>query len=154
MTRHLTHRRRALYLSVAMLAAGTVFIAPADADQRAADDLKKPSVTLRATPALGFAPLKVRIVADIKGGPDDYQDFYCASIEWDWADGTTSESSEDCSPYEAGKSAIQRRFTAEHTFRQGGQYDVAFRLKQKKKVVGLARAVVRVRTGLSEEDLD
>ena len=137
-----------------MLAAGTGFIAPADADQRAADDVKKPSVTLRATPALGFAPLKVRVVADIKGGPNDYEDFYCASIEWDWADGTTSESSEDCSPYEPGKSAIERRFSAEHTFRQGGQYDVAFRLKQKKKVVGLARAVVRVRTGISEEDLD
>jgi len=137
-----------------MLAAGTVFIAPAVADQRAADGVKKPSVTLRATPALGFAPLKVRVVADIKDGPNDYEDFYCASIEWDWADGTTSESSEDCSPWEAGKSAIQRRFTAEHTFRQSGQYDVAFRLKQKKKVVGLARTVVRVRTGLSEEDLD
>ena len=77
-----------------------------------------------------------------------------SAVEWDWADGTTSESSEDCAPYEAGKSTIPRRFSAEHTFRQGGQYDVAFRLKQKKKVVGLGKTVVRVRTGLSEEDFD
>jgi hypothetical protein len=91
------------------------------------------------------------MVADIQGGPNDYEDFYCASIEWDWADGTTSESSEDCDPYQAGKSTIQRRFSAEHTFRQGGQYDVTFRLKQKKKVVGFGRTIVRVRTGLDED---
>lgn len=127
---------------------------PADALQRASDENKKPSVALRATPPMGFAPLKVRVVADIRGGADDWADFYCASVEWDWADGTTSESSEDCDPYEEGKSTIRRRFTAEHTFRTGGDYDVAFRLKQKKRVVTLARAMVRVRAGLSEEDFE
>ena len=150
-TRIMIHRRRAVYLGVAALAAAMAIIAPANADQRAADDVKKPSVTLRATPALGFAPLKVRFVADIKGGSNDYEEFYCAAVEWDWTDGTTSESSEDCAPYEAGKSTFPRRFSAEHTFRQSGQYDVAFRLKQKKKVVGLGRTVVRVRAGLDED---
>ncbi len=148
----MTHRRRAVYLSVAALTVGLALGVPTNALQRAADDVKKPSVTLKATPPLGFAPLKVRIVADIKGGPDDYADFYCASVEWDWADGTTSEKSEDCAPYEAGKSRIERRFSAEHTFRQGGQFDVAFRLKQKNKVVGLGKAVVRVRTGFGDDD--
>jgi len=127
---------------------------PADALQRASDHNKKPSVALRATPPVGFAPLKVRVVAEIRGGADDWADFYCASVEWDWADGTTSESSEDCEPYQEGKSAIKRRFTAEHTFRTGGDYDVAFRLKQKKRVVSLTRAMVRVRAGLSEEDFE
>ena len=150
----MTQRRRAVYLSVAALTTGIALGAPANALQRAADDTKKPSVTLKATPPLGFAPLKVRIVADIKGGPDNYADFYCASVEWDWADGTTSEKSEDCDPYEPGKSTIERRFSAEHTFRQGGQYDVAFRLKQKNKIVGLAKAVIRVRSGLSEDDFE
>jgi hypothetical protein len=127
---------------------------PADALQRAPDENKKPSVALRATPPVGFAPLKVRVVADIRGGADDYEEFYCASVEWEWADGTTSESSEDCDPYEPGKSTIQRRFTAEHTFRTGGDYDVAFRLKQKKRVVSFTRTTVRVRAGLSEEDFE
>lgn len=146
------HRRRAVCLSVAALAAGLAVGNPADALQRASDDNKKPSVALRATPPLGFAPLKVRVVADIRGGANDYADFYCASVEWDWADGSTSENSEDCDPYETGKSAIQRRFTAEHTFRQGGEYDIAFRLKQKKRVVGLGRTMVRVRSGIDEFD--
>jgi hypothetical protein len=127
---------------------------PADALQRASEDNKKPSVALRATPPMGFAPLKVRVVADIRGGPDDWADFYCASVEWDWADGTTSESSEDCEPYQEGKSTITRRFTAEHTFRTGGDYDVAFRLKQKKRVVSHTKVIVRVRGGLSEEDFE
>lgn len=150
----MTHRRRAVCLSVAALAAGLALGNPADALQRASDENKKPSVALRATPPVGFAPLKVRVVADIRGGADDWADFYCASVEWDWADGTTSESSEDCEPYQEGKSTIQRRFTAEHTFRSGGDYDVAFRLKQKKRVVSMTRTMVRVRAGLSEEDFE
>jgi hypothetical protein len=149
----MSQRRRAgcfgfaLAIMLAMLAPDV----PADAGQRAAEDNKKPSVALKATPPVGFAPLKVRVAADLKGGSDDYEDFYCATVEWDWADGTTSGSSEDCNPYEPGKSKIQRRFSAEHTFRQGGEYDVVLRLKQKNRVVGYSKTTVRVRAGISED---
>jgi hypothetical protein len=151
----MTQRRRAgcLTFALATVLATLAPDVPADAGQRAAQDNKKPSVALRATPPVGFAPLKVRIVADLKGGADDYEDYYCATVEWDWADGTTSGSSEDCNPYEAGKSAIQRRFSAEHTFRQGGEYDVVFRLKQKSRVVAYSKAIVRVRAGI-QDDVD
>jgi hypothetical protein len=150
----MTHTTRAGCLTIAALATAFLSVAydaPADALQRGSDDNKKPSVAFRATPPVGFAPLKVRVVVDIRGGADDYADFYCASVEWDWADGTVSGSSEDCDPYQSGKSAIQRRFTAEHTFRQGGEYNIAFRLKQKSRVVGLARGTVRVRSGIDED---
>lgn len=145
----MTHRRSALCLIVATLATGTASSGPADAGQRASGD-KKPSVALKVTPPLGFAPMKVRATVDLKGGSNDYADYYCASVEWDWADGTVSSSNEDCEPYEAGKSTIQRRFTAEHTFRQGGEYDIAFRLKQKNRVVALSKTLVRVRSGIDE----
>jgi hypothetical protein len=125
---------------------------PVDAGQRASEEHKKPSVAFKATPPVGFAPLKVRVVVEIKGGRDDYADFYCASVEWDWSDGTISGSSEDCDPYEAGKSEIRRRFTAEHTFRQSGDYDVVFRLKQKNRMVGLAKGTVRVKSGIGDDD--
>jgi len=149
----MTQRRRAgcLTFALATVLATLAPDVPADAGQRAAQDNKKPSVALRATPPVGFAPLKVRVVADLKGGADDYEDYYCATVEWDWADGTTSGSSEDCNPYEAGKSAIQRRFSAEHTFRQGGEYDVVFRLKQKSRVVAYSKAMVRVRAGIQDD---
>lgn len=157
----MTHRRRAGCPTPAALATAlSVVLAvvigivasdvPADARQRAAEDNKKPSVALRATPPVGFAPLKVRVVADLRGGADDYEDFYCATVEWDWADGTTSGSSEDCNPYQPGKSRIQRRFSAEHTFRQGGEYDIVLRLKQKSRVVSYTKAMVRVRAGLQD----
>ncbi|MBI4266389.1 MAG: PKD domain-containing protein [Acidobacteria bacterium] len=114
------------------------------------DDDQKPSLSLRATPPVGFSPLRVRAATDIRGGSDDYQEFYCATVEWDWGDGTTSENSTDCEPYEAGKSTIRRRFTAEHVYRQQGNYRITFRLKQKTRVVGATTATVQVRGGAGE----
>jgi len=146
----MTHKTRAGCLSVAALATALVAGGPVNAGQRS-DDNKKPSVAFKATPPVGFAPLKVRVVVDLKGGADDYADFYCATVEWDWADGNISGSGEDCDPYQAGKSEIQRRFTAEHTFRQGGDYEIAFRLKQKSRVVAYSKGTVRVRAGINDD---
>lgn len=146
----MTHKTRAGCLSVAAFATALVAGGPVNAGQRS-DDNKKPSVTFKATPPVGFAPLKVRVVVDLKGGADDYADFYCATVEWDWADGNISGSGEDCDPYQAGKSEIQRRFTAEHTFRQGGDYEIAFRLKQKSRVVAYSKGTVRVRAGIYDD---
>jgi hypothetical protein len=111
-------------------------------------EAKKPSLSLRVSPPVGFSPLRARIVVDVRGGDDDYADFYCASTEWDWGDGTTSMSSEDCDPYEPGKSVIRRRFSIEHVFDQAGSFRVTFRLKQKNRVVGSTTASVQVRPGL------
>ena len=72
---------------------------------------KKPSLSLKATPPIAFSPARVRAVAEIRGGPDDYEEFYCPTIEWEWGDGTSSENASDCEPYEAGKSSIRRRFS-------------------------------------------
>ena len=115
-------------------------------DQRESPE-KKPSLSLRVSPPLGFSPLRVHAVAELRGGPDDYEDFYCAAVEWDWGDGTVSENSTDCDPYQAGKSEIQRRFSTYHTFRQGASYRVAFRLRQKSRVVASTAAGVEVRPG-------
>ena len=148
----MTHKMRAGFLTVAALATAVLASVvaagdPVSAVQRS-DDNKKPSLAFKATPPVGFTPLKVRVVVDVKGGANDYADFYCATVEWDWADGNTSGSGEDCEPYQAGKSEIQRRFTSEHTFRQEGDYEIAFRLKQKSKVVAFSKAIVRVKSGI------
>src|SRR4029078_11160594 len=142
------------FLTVAALAATVLaFVVAADgpvnAGQRS-DDNKKPSLTFKETHPVGFTPLKVRVVVDLKGGANDYADFYCATVEWEWADGNTSGSSEDCAPYEAGKSTIQRKFTADHTFREGGDYEIAFRLKQKSRIGGYSKGTVRVKAGLDD----
>jgi hypothetical protein len=115
------------------------------------DENKKPSLSLKATPPIAFAPARVRVVAEIRGGADNYQEYYCPSIEWDWGDGTISENTQDCDPYEAATSTIKRRFSAEHTYRMSGNFKVFFRLKRKDKTMGAASASVQVRPGLREQ---
>ena len=145
----MTYPRRAFCTLAAVLAIALPS-ARASSVQRAGAQDKKPSLSLRATPPVGFSPLRVRVVVDVRGGDDDYADFYCPSIEWDWGDGTVSEASSDCEPYEAGKSSIQRRWTAEHMFRQSGGYKIMFRLKQKNKAIAASSAQVQVRAGMRE----
>lgn len=118
--------------------------------QQSNNDTKKPSLSLRVTPPVGFAPLKTRLVVEVRGGADDYEDFYCPTIEWDWGDGTVSANAEDCDPYEAGKSMIKRRFAIDHTFQQPGSFRIAFRLKKRDRVVGMSSVNVQVRAGVSQ----
>ncbi len=115
------------------------------------EENKKPSLSLKATPPIAFSPARVRVVAEIRGGPDDYQEYYCPTIEWDWGDGTVSENTQDCDPYEAGKSTIRRRFSAEHVYRLAGHFKVFFRLKRRDKTVAASSASVQVRPGLREQ---
>jgi hypothetical protein len=114
------------------------------------DKKAKPSVSVRASPAIGFSPARMVLTAELKGGADDYEDFYCASVEWEWGDDTRSESRADCEPYEAGKSEIKRRFVIDHTYNFAGDYRVQFRLKQKKKIVGSGSTDVKIRPGIRD----
>jgi hypothetical protein len=144
----MTHPPRALCLLAAVVALAAARD-PAHAGQR--DEDRKPSLSLRLSPPVGFTPLRVRVVVELRGGADDYADFYCPNIEWDWGDGTTSESGEDCEPYEAGKSSIKRRFSADYTYRQSGGYRVLFRLKQRNKVIAVSSGNVQVRPGVADD---
>jgi hypothetical protein len=142
------HPRRALSLLAVLLV--SLVTGSAVGAQRSGDD-KKPSLSLRATPPVGFSPLRVRLVVDVRGGADDYADFYCPAIEWDWGDGTVSGNSEDCDPYQAGKSTIRRRYSTEHVFRQPGTFQVFFRLKQRDRVIAASSSNVQVRAGVRDE---
>lgn len=111
----------------------------------------KPSITVRANPAVAFAPARIVATAELAGGADDFSDFYCAKVEWTWGDGTTSEAQDDCDPYVAGQSRIRRRFTNEHRFELAGNYEIRLNLKQGKKTVGSGSVIVRVRDGSAGE---
>ena len=132
------------------LALALAVLSPPHTAQGQEAEASEPSLSLRATPNSGFTPLRVRLVATLQDGSDDYEEFYCASVEWDWDDGTVSERSADCDPYEAGTSRIQRRFTAEHTFRTQGRHTVIVRLKQRDDVVASTRVNVEVRLGVGD----
>ena len=113
-------------------------------------EAKRPSLSLRVTPPVGFTPLRVRAAVELRDGSDDYEDFYCAGIEWEWGDGTVSESASDCEPYEAGKSTIRRTFSGVHEYRQAGQYRMIFKLKQKTRQVASASSNIQVRSSGGE----
>lgn len=111
---------------------------------------KKPSLSLKASPAVSFAPARIVVVAEVKGGANDFEEFYCPTVEWDWGDFTTSTAEADCAPYEAGKSEIKRRYTVEHRYRNPGGYKIVLRLKKADKVIAAANAMVQVRAGLGQ----
>lgn len=103
----------------------------------------RPKAALRVNPGLIFVPQRVVATAELTEGANDHQDYYCPKIEWIWGDETQSESGEDCDPYEAGKSDIRRRYTADHTYKEPGNYDVIFRMKQGSKTVLSLRHSIR-----------
>jgi hypothetical protein len=85
--------------------------------------------------------------AEMVGGANDFEEYYCPTVEWDWGDGTRSESTIDCEPYQPGKSEIKRRFTVEHVFRRPGTFKVFFRLKRRDKSLATTSANIQVRPG-------
>lgn len=83
----------------------------------------KAKMTVKANPTMGFSPARIVVTADVTGGANDDQQLYCPAVEWEWGDGTTSEQSADCDPYQAGKSEIKRHFTTEHTYEVENSFD-------------------------------
>lgn len=119
-------------------------------DKPSRDQDARPKVSLKAQPVIAMSPARVVLTAELTGGANDFQDFYCPAIEWDWGDDTRSEASADCEPYEAGKSEIKRRFTVEHVYKRAGNYRISFRMKRHDKIVGAATASVQIRPGLHD----
>jgi hypothetical protein len=130
-------------LTLAVLG-GTLFA------QKRDDKPAKPSLSIKASPLAGFSPLRVRVTVDVKGGDNDFPDFYCPSVEWEWGDDLNSSNSEDCAPYEAGKSQIKRHYTGEHVYRQSGNYRLNLRLKQKDRVIAVGTVMIAVRPGVQD----
>jgi hypothetical protein len=119
----------------------------AQSDEVKPREPKRPQLGLKASPGTGMVPVRVSATAEFKGGDDDFQEYYCPTIEWNWGDGTISESSNDCEPYQAGKSQIRRRYTVSHNYKRSGGFRISFRLKNKDRVVSSATTFVRLLGG-------
>ena len=113
--------------------------------EKEAQEAEEPELRIRATTRVAFTPADILFVAEIRGGSDDYEPYYCTSVEWVWDDDTRSEMTPDCDLYEAGSSEIRRRFSMRHTFRHPGAYEVRLNLKDQDEVVASARTSVEVR---------
>ena len=113
---------------------------------------ERPRLILRALPSVAIAPARIVFVAEIQGGSDFFQEFYCPTIAWEWNDDTRSEATSDCEPFEESKTAIKRRYSKEHVFRREGPYKVYFHMKRKDKTIASASAVIQVQPGAYSRD--
>jgi hypothetical protein len=150
------NHRRLLWAGVACLALVAATAGAGQPQDKASKDKesdkdkdKRPKLSLTARPPIGMSPARIAITAELVGGPNDLEDFYCTTTEWDWGDGTESETTADCEPYEAGKSTFKRRFTVEHIFRPG-RFRVTLRLKKHDKAVSSATVMVDIRPGIRD----
>jgi hypothetical protein len=116
---------------------------------RGVEDDERPKLVVTARPAVAIAPARVVLTAELRGGANDFEDYYCPTVIWDWDDGTVSESTTDCQPYEPGLSTIRRRFTVEHRFR-AGNYRVLFSLKNRDKEVAATTVRIQIRPGIPD----
>jgi hypothetical protein len=134
-----------------LVLACSALLVPANALQaREQGGNKKPSLSLKASPTVSFAPARVVVLAEVKGGANDFEEFYCPTVTWEWGDLTESTVEADCEPYEAGKSEIKRRYTVEHRYKNPGSFRIALRLKKGTRVIASANTQVQVRAGLGD----
>jgi hypothetical protein len=142
--------RTLLLAAVLLSVAFTAGAAPPRARAQDTDkqqDRKRPKITLKAQPTMGRAPLRVLFSAELVGGADDFEEYYCPTVVWEWSRGNASQSKVDCAPYEGGKSTIRRRYTVEHTFRTFGTFRVYVSLVKRDREVGTAAINVVVQPG-------
>lgn len=142
--------RKSGVTQVVGLAFSALLLIPSNALQAREQGNKKPSLSLKATPSISFAPARLTFLAEVKGGAEDHEEFYCPSVEWEWGDLTESVQEADCEPYEAGKSAIKRRYTLQRQFKNPGNFKVVIRLKKGSKVVASANTSITIRAGLTD----
>jgi hypothetical protein len=146
MTDHLRRFVCAGVVGVGLVA--TLFAASPQRDNKNGrdSDPRRPKLSLKAQPTVGIAPARIVLQAELTGGSNDFEDYYCPTVAWDWGDGTESESTSDCEPYQSGKTEIKRRFTVEHVFRAGG-HQIVFRLKRNDKVLTSASVSIQIQPG-------
>lgn len=111
-------------------------------------EARRPKMTLKAQPQVVIAPARVTLTTELTGGADDFEEYYCPTVEWEWGDDTSSESTTDCEPYQSGQSQIKRRYTVQHQFRRPGNYKVYFHLKLKDRILGSATTNIQVQPGV------
>jgi hypothetical protein len=112
----------------------------------------KPRLNLRATPRVAFSPTLVLATAELNAEPAG-EEFYCPEVEWDWDDGARSAHTSDCPAWEQG-AEVQRRYTAQHAYRQAGVYKVRIALSRGGRVISVAHTTVNVRPGVADMSAD
>ena len=124
----------------------------ADSPKETAKDApkqKRPALEVRVSPRFGFSPVLAHLTAELKGG-DEIEEYYCPEIEWEWDDGGKSVQEPDCPPFEAGKTPMERRYTAEHEYRRAGSYTIRFAMRRGNRTLAQGSVRLTVKPGLGD----
>ena len=127
-----------------------VIIAALASAGSAGDKPRKPRLDLRAAPRMAFSPVNVLVTAELTGGDNAIDDYYCPEIEWDWDDGGKSVHEADCPPFENGTTTIDRRFSQEHHYPRAGIYNVKASFKKSGNTFLATSIRVTVRAGAGD----
>jgi hypothetical protein len=133
-----------------LFAATCTWSLDAAAREKKDEKTKRASLVVKVSPPVAFSPARVIATADLRGGSDTDPELYCPGLEWDWGDGTKSEASEDCEPFEAGKSTIKRRWSGTHTYNSSGNYRLQLRLTRGTKAIVAGNTMMQVKPGVQD----
>ena len=103
----------------------------------------KPAVSLRAAPRIADAPARIVFTVQLSGG-EDSEALHCLTLAWEWGDGTKSRSEGDCSPFEPGRTQVQRLFQADHEYRSEGKRTVGVKVLKGKRVLATGTTGVAI----------
>jgi hypothetical protein len=88
--------RRHAWAGAASLLMAAMLVITASAQKSKDKDSKepdpRPQVKLKAQPVIAMAPARVVFTAELVGGANDFEEYYCTGVEWN-GDGFKSESS-------------------------------------------------------------
>lgn len=144
--------RRLVWTAATCIAVASGVVSAQQGDRSSKEqEATRPKIRLRAQPQVSVAPSQISLTAELTGGADDFEEYYCPTVVWEWGDDTSSESKVDCEPYEAGKSQIKRRYTVRHQFRRAGQFRIYIHLKQRGRTVESASTTIQVQPGLGQQ---
>ena len=91
---------------------------------------------------MAFSPARVVATADLNGGANDFEEFYCAAVEWEWGDDTQVEY---CRPTANRTRRARARSSGGSppitSIERPGDYRIQFRLKQKDKPIAVGEHV-------------
>ena len=102
----------------------------------------EPELQLRVDVHRGFAPLKIETSSWLRGGDNAHPDFYCLKAIWIWGDGTQSERTPDCDPYDPDTAQMIRHYDISHTYQWKGDFMVTVVLLQGTVIRAKATTVV------------
>ena len=115
------------------------------------DKDKRPKISVKANPAMGISPARVVVSADLNGGANDYEEYYCAGGRVGMG---RRYAVEQCRPIATRTKPARARSSAGSPPITSTAWPaitaIQFRLKKKDKPIAAASTSVKIRPGLGD----